>query len=138
MAIGENLQVKVALEGPFFRGDPKKTFYANLRDLNDKIAAELEQDVRADILANEPAMPYWTGFTRDHVLGYTTSSVTGKRWAVYGAVGLPTAGFDATQARRTKAAGASIEGRFHPFARARRAVYHSRALLTADLTKGLT
>lgn len=128
---------KVTLEGPFFRVDPGKTFYANLRDMLDGIAAEMEELTRSEIESHAGEMPFWTGWSRDHTLGYTTSAETGKRWATFAAVGAVTAGMDAKDARRTKAAAATIERRFHPYRHTKDAVYRTRALITADLAKGM-
>ena len=55
-------------------------------------------------------------------------------WAAVGAV---TSGMSAKDAIRTKAAAATIERRWGPYRRAKSAVYRSRALISADLTKGL-
>ena len=128
---------EVEVSGPFFTRDPRKTFYANLRDMLDKLAAEMETQVKAEISGHEAAMPYWTGYSRDHVVGYTTSKETGKRWSTWAAVGSVTAGMDKKEAIRTKASAATIEARFHPYRNVKRNVYRMRALLTADLTKGL-
>jgi hypothetical protein len=44
---------------------------------------------------------------------------------------------DAAQAKRTMAAAASVERRFHPFRNVKSGVYRARAVLTANLTKGI-
>lgn len=134
---GPAITTKVTLEGPFFTKDPGKTFYANLGDMLDKLAGEMEDQVRAQIGQHEGAMPFWTGWSRDHAIGYTTSAQTGKHWATWAAVGEVTAGMDAKHAIRTKAAAASIERRFHPYRNVKSGVYRARALITADLTRGL-
>lgn len=137
MAIGENTTIYVELSGPFFTRDPGKTLYANIGEMLTELGEELQEGVRSDIAGHEGDMPYWTGWSEDHVLGYTTSRLTGKHWATWAAVGSVTAGMDRDKAIRTKAAAASIERRFHPFRRAKSAVYHARAILSADLAKGL-
>lgn len=128
---------KVELSGPFFQRDPGKTLYANIGDMLAALSGELEGVVRDQISGNRGSMPYWTGWTRDHVVGYTTSALTGKHWATWAAVGVPTVGMSRAQAIRTKAAAAGIERRFHPFRNAKGAVYRARAVISADLTKGL-
>lgn len=124
--------LKVTLDGNFFRKDPGKTLRANIRDMLDALAAEMERTARAGIAPHSD-----TGWTHDHTIGYTTSAKTGKRWGLWAAVGLPTTGMDKKTAIRTKAAGASIEERFHPFRNTKSAVYRARAIITADLTEGL-
>lgn len=130
-------ELTVSLEGPFFTYDPGKTLYHNIGDMLDAIADELEADVRAEIASHEGSMPFYTGWSADHVVGYRTSPKTGKHWAVWAAVASLTSGMSRTDAIRTKAAAAGIERRFHPYRHAKDAVYRSRALLSADLAKGL-
>lgn len=132
------LSAKIELSGPFFQNDPAKTFLENVGDMLESLSAELQEGVRKDIASREPSMPYWTGYTEDHVFGYTTSARTGRHWAFWAAVGIPTTGMDKAQAIRTKAAAATIERRFHPFRNAKSAVYRARAVISADLAKGLT
>lgn len=136
-AIGENVTTYVELSGPFFQRDPGKTLYRNIGDMLEKLAAEMQAGVQSDIASHAAEMPAYTGWTHDHAIGYTTSRVTGKRWALWAAVGEVTAGMDKKTAIRTKAAAATIEKRFHPYRRVKSAVYHARAILSADLAKGM-
>lgn len=131
------VQTKVELSGNFFTHQPGRTLYRNIGDMLDALSAEMEGIVRGEVLSHAGDMPRWTGWTAGHVSGYTTSPVTGKHWALWAAVGVPTTGMDRKQAIRTKAAAASIERRWHPFRRVKSAVYRSRALISADLAKGL-
>jgi hypothetical protein len=82
-------------------------------------------------------MPYYTGWTLAKNVGYTTSKKTGRRWTTYAAVGTVTAGMDAKDAIRTKAAAATIERRWHPYRNLKGGLYRARPLITADLAKGL-
>lgn len=132
-----SVQSKVELIGPFFTHDPGKTLYANIGVMLAGLSDEMESTVRGDITSHAGDMPRWTSHTADHVSGYTTSPVTGKHWALWAAVGVPTTGMDRKQAIRTKAAAAGIERRWHPFRRVKSAVYRARALISADLAKGL-
>lgn len=131
------VSLKVDLEGNFFKRDPGKTLYANIGDMLAKLSDELEAAIQAEIAGHEGDMDHYTGWTTRHVLGYTTSPRTGKHWATWAAVGVPTTGMGRAEAIRTKAAAAGIERRFHPFRHAKDAVYRSRAVLSANLTKGL-
>ncbi len=132
-----SVTTKVELIGPFFTHNPGKTLYANIRDMQDALAGEMEGIVRQDIAAHAGSMPAYTGWTTMHVLGYTTGRRSGKRWALWSAVGIPTEGMSRAQAIRTKAAAAGIERRFHPFRNVKSAVYRARALISVDLAKGL-
>lgn len=129
------IRTKVELSGDFFRHDPGKTLYRNIGAMLEGLAGEMESIVASDI--RSLSLPYSTGWTADHVRGYTQSPVTGKHWALWAAVGVPTTGMSREQAIRTKAAAASIEARFHPFRRVKSDVYRSRAVLSANLTKHL-
>lgn len=128
---------KIELSGNFFTHDPGRTLYSNIGTMLDKLAAELQTGVRADIAAHQGEMPYWTGWSQSHAIGYRTGVKTGKHWALWAAVGEVTAGMSRADAIRTKAAAASIERRFHPYRHAKDAVYRSRALISANLAKNL-
>lgn len=130
-------EFRATLKGPFFDKDPKATLRVNIRELLARVADEAASDVQAQITAKAGAMPRYTGWSRDHVKGYVKSSRTGRPWALWAAVGSPTTGMDAKTSIRTKAALATIERRFRPFARTKRAIYGMRAILAANLTKGL-
>lgn len=130
------LTTDVTLEGPFFRRDPGKTLRGNVRDLMDALAEQMQSDVRTEIAAHAGSMPNYSGWTWAHIRGRTVSR-TGKRWGTWARVSAYTEDLDAKEAKRTKAAAATIERRWHPWRAAKRNVYRSRALLTADLTKGL-
>ncbi len=134
--MSESVTTKVTLAGPFFTKDPGKTLRANVKDMNDQLAEWMEGEVRGLIESAAGSMPFYTGWSRDHTIG-RTSSLGGKRWGTWAVVSANTAGMDAKDAIRTKAAAATIERRFHPYRRVKSGVYRSRALLTADLTKGL-
>ena len=103
----------------------------------DKLAEWMEEAARAGVAAGAGSMPGYTGYTRAHIKGYTISGKTGKKWKSWAAVGLPTEGMDKAQAIRTKAAGAIIEHRFHPFRRVKSGIYASRPIIQANLSRGL-
>ena len=127
----------VTLEGNFFTHDPGKTLYANIGTMLDALAGDMEQAVRGEISAHAGSMPYYSGWSWAHTEGYTTSPKTGKHWALWAAVAAVTQGMSTPDAKRTKAAAATIEKRWHPYRKVKSAVYRSRALISADLAKGL-
>ena len=130
-------KVTVTLEGNFFTHDPGKTLYKNIGDMLDALSGDMETAVRGVIEGHAGSMPYYTGWTRDHTFGYTTSPRTGKHWALWAAVATVTQGMSRADAIRTKAAASGIEARWHPFRAVKSAVYRSRALISADLAKNL-
>jgi hypothetical protein len=129
-------EFQVKLEGPFFERDVRRTVRANIRDLMDKLAAEAEADVKAQMDARAGQMPHWTGHTRSRVVG-RTQSLRGRRWEVSAVVSVNTDGMSRSDAIRTKAAGAQMEARFRMFRRTAAAMRRARAILSANLTKGL-
>lgn len=135
--VGEHeFQAKVTLDGPFFRRDPAKTLWENVRDLMDKLAEYGEQEVRQQIEAREGSMPYWTGWTRDRVSGRTRSH-SGNRWAVTAVVTASTNGLDKNAAIRTKAAASTIEARWHPFRKTAGLMRKARPLFQHNLTRNM-
>jgi hypothetical protein len=149
-----NVTSKVTLDGAFFRHDPVKGYHQNIRDMLEALSHEMEKQVKGEIAGHQGAMPRSVGWSYEHTKGYVTSARTGRRWALWAAVGAVTAGMDKKDAIRTKAAVAGrhnpidkdgrnigvtpgIEGRFHPYRRVKSGVYRARALISADLAKGL-
>lgn len=128
--------LRVDFTGPFFTGNPHKTFRANIRDFMDELASEGARDVRLQIEAKRGAMKQSTGFTAQHVRG-RTSSLGGKRWQVSAVVSMDTRGMTRAQAIRTQAAASSIEGRFHPFRRTTARMKRARPAQMARLLKGI-
>lgn len=130
------LTTDVELSGPFFRRDPGKTIRANVRDLMGELADSMDEDVSSGIAAAAGSMANYTGWSLGHTVGRAHSN-SGKRWGTWARVSAYTDGMSRADAIRTKAAAASIERRWHPYRKAKSNVYRARALLTADLTKGL-
>lgn len=130
------VQTKVTLEGNFFRRDPGRTLRQNVREMNDKLAAWMEAEVREQVEAHASSMPFYTGWTARHVHG-RNESVRGRQWDTWAVVSMFTTGMSASDAIRTQAAAATIESRWHPFRRVKSGVYRARPLITANLTKGL-
>lgn len=136
MSDGVAITTKIELSGNFFKRDPGKTLRGNVREMLDALASEMERLVQADIASHAGAMPAYTGWTRAHTVG-RTQSYSGKRWGTWAVVSANTQGMSKADAIRTKAAAATIEKRWHPYRRVKGAIYSSRALLRADLSKGL-
>lgn len=134
--ISQSKQLQITLEGPFFTADPRKTFRRNVRDMMAALATEAEGSVKRDIASHSGSMPYYTGHTTESVVG-RTRSVTGRAWEVSAVISANTQGMTRKEAIRTKAAAASIERRWHSFRRTAGAMRRSRAVLAANLTKGL-
>lgn len=136
MAPRVEFHAKVTLDGNFFRRDPGKTLYANIRDLMDKLAAWGEEDVKAQVSGLSGSMPGWSGWTLDRISGRTMSYAK-RRWAVTAVVTAGTGGLDKKDAIRTKAAASTIERRWHPFRRTAGRMRSARPLFQHNLTKDI-
>lgn len=134
---GVSVTTRIELSGNFFTHDPGKTLYANIGDMLENLAGELESEVAGAFASHAGSMPAYTGWSTRAVRGYVTSPKTGKHWALWAAVASVTQGMSAKDAIRTKAAAATIERRWHPYRQVKSAVYRSRALISADLAKNL-
>lgn len=126
---------KVELSGDFFTKDPERTIRENIGDMLEALSVEMESQVKREIASHN--MPRSVGWSYAHTVGYVVSPKTGRHWRYWAAVGALTTGMDKKDAKRTKAAAASIERRWHPYRRVKSGVYRARAVVSADLSKGL-
>ena len=126
--------VTLDLTGPFFERDPGKTVRGNIRKMMQGLADEGEKAVREQIESH--TYPRGTGWTRDHAVG-RVESLSGKSWFLTAVISANTNQMSPEDAIRTKAAAASVERRYHPFRRGASALRRSKAVLNANLTKGL-
>ena len=133
----EALTSKVELRGNFFTRDPGKTLRQNVRDMLEALAVEMEREVKGIVASHAGDMPRYSGWSYSRTIGRVTSKETGKHWGTWAVVSANTEDLDKRDAIRTKAAAATIERRWHPYRRVKGGVYRARALITADLTKGL-
>ncbi len=131
-----NVTARVTLDGAFFTRDPGKTLRANVRDMLEGLAAEMEREVKGIIAGAAGSMPGYTGWSYEHTIG-RVESYSGKQWGTWAVVSANTEGMSKADAIRTKAAAATIERRFHPYRRVKGGVYRLRPVLQANLTKGM-
>lgn len=126
----------IDLTGPFFEKDPAKTVRQNVRVMMEAMAREAESDVKAQI-------PSKSGETARGIRG-RVQSLAGKPWAVTMVVSqqrafpwkhMGTRGF----VGRGEAVyrGGKLEAKLHMFRRTAGRLRRSRAVNTAELTKGL-
>jgi hypothetical protein len=130
----------IKMDGPFFRQDPVKTFRQNARVMLDAIAAEGEMDVDAQLRAgNSGRRPISAlgGHVSHHVVGYTTSVRTGKRWALAAAVNVVNEGYSTVEGVSLMAATAVLEGRLHAFRKTKNRLGRTRKANAAELIKGM-
>lgn len=127
---------RVEFSGPFFQRDPSKTVKANIHDMLADLAREAEQDVKGQIAGRAGSMPHYTGHTRDSIRG-RVESLSGNKWMLNMVVSPSTTSMGRAEAIRTMAAAASIERRWHPVRRTASAIRRMRAVLSANLARGL-
>lgn len=129
-----HVTTKLQLSGNFFSRDPSKTIRHNIVDMLEALAGEMQDVTRREIASHQGEIPGWSGWSLAHTEGYVAWN---KRWSMWAAVGAYTLGMSAKDAIRTKAAAATIERRWHPYRNVKGAVYRARAVIGADLAKGL-
>lgn len=127
--------------GPFFRGNPVLTFRQNVKVLMDAVAKEAEADIVAQLRVGQAARYPLGGGIRPgrvsaHVKG-RTKNLSGKRWAVTAVASVNNSGFTQKQAIKLMAAASWLESQGHAFRRTAGRIRRSRAVNTAELTKGL-
>lgn len=129
----------IDLTGPFFKGDPAKTFLRNVRDLMAAVAEEGEADVRAQLEQGQGTRaPISAGVQPARVSGHVRGravSLKGRKWAYTAVVSVNNQGLTKRQGIALMAAAASLEQRTHAFRRT--ATRLRKAIKTIDLTKDL-
>lgn len=130
-------QLTVETVGPFFERDSRQTIRENIADALEQLAAEGEEQIRG-------ASPHFTGAFRAGIKGRVTN-LAGKRWkltAVVSQTHVYPWGARGTRGGPSNAKaeyrGGKLERRVHMFRDASRQLRGLRAVLGADLTKGLS
>lgn len=152
------VSLSVDLSGPFFERDPGKTLRGNIEQMMAGTAREGERTARESFRAGEGArapISYGQGRVADHVIGRVVSRI-GRKWRASAVISVNTLhGFSQRDARAIMAAGAGrhaptssagrgghgiakgAEQQDHVMRNLARSLRSSRAILTANLTKGI-
>lgn len=133
--------VRVDFKGPFFQGDPRKKLDANIRDLMEALASEAETDVKVQMAPGQPARaPISAGVqparVSAHVVG-RVESVSGKDWRRTAKVSVRNRGLSRKQGVALMAAASRVESATHAFRRTAGRIRRARAVIRANLAKGL-
>lgn len=122
------LKTTIRFEGNFFEKDPASTVRQNIRAMLAALVKEGASDV-------QDHYPVDTGAGRAGVVGRVASR-TGKPWMLHGVISQthPYAWAGGGQRRYL---GGKSEGKYHMFRRTASRVRAMRAVISADLTKGL-
>ena len=131
----------IDMSGPFFRHDPRKTFRQNVRVMMAAIAAEGEDDVRAQLEAGQDRRaPISAGVqparVSAHVVG-RVQSLVGHPWAVTAVASVNNSRLTKRQGIALMAAASVLERREHAFRRTAARLRRARAVNKAELLKGL-
>lgn len=139
--MGTRLRSEISLEGPFFRGNPVRTWRRNIADLMKAVAREGEADVRQQMRQGQAGRAPVRGGVEpprvaDHVRG-RAASLSGKRWEVTAIVSVNNRGQSPAGGIALMAAGAEVEDQTGAMKRTRNRMRRALAISRADLLKGL-
>lgn len=130
----------IKFDGPFFTGDPAKTFRTNIRAFMDTVAAEGEADVKAQMAvgtgSRAPIRALPAQRVSDHVRG-RTKALDGKRWAVTAVVSVNNSGFSAREGISLMAAASRVESQTGAFRRTASRLRRVAKQAGAVLLKGI-
>lgn len=130
----------IKFDGPFFTGDPAKTFRQNIRAFMDVVAAEGEADVKAQMAVDaggrKPIRALSPQRVSDHVRG-RTRSISGRRWACTAVVSVNNSGFTKAQGISLMAAASQVESQTGAFKRTAARLRRVAKRADAVLLKGI-
>lgn len=136
-------KVTIAFEGPFFTKDPTQTIRGNIRAMLEALAEQGQQDV-------QDHSPVLTGAFKAGVVG-RVASMSGKRWQLHAVVSqqhiYPWGARRSATVRsgrkivanseHAQYRGGKLERRYGMFRRTASRIRSMKALISADLSKGL-
>lgn len=131
--------VTVELSGPFFQRDPGETLRGNIERMMQGLAEEGEKAGRDGFAATQAGrLPISQLGDRvsGHVVGRVVS-LRGRRWRATAVVSINNFGYTPIQGISLMAAASSVERRTHVMRNLARSIRSSRAVLNANLTKGI-
>lgn len=130
---------RIDFKGPFFKADVNKTMLQNVHKMMTAFAAEGAGYARERLMSGSGsrAMVRELGDrVADHVVGRVMSR-SGKQWTAAAVVQVYNEGLSASESVSLMAAASYVERRTHAIGSVTRQLRSARAVLQADLTKGL-
>lgn len=127
------------MSGPFFQVDPGKTMLENVHTMMTGIANEGAAMARTNLMAGSgrrALVRLTDDRVADHVIG-RTRSLAGAEWQTAAVVQVSKEGLDRAAATSLMAAGSYVEGSTRGIRKATTQIRRARAILNANLTKGL-
>lgn len=128
----------ITKDGPFFHGDPAKTWRHNAHDLMLAVAREGAADVIGQLrVGNAGRRPIRLlgDHVSDHVVGELRRAPVGPNYRAITFV--RNRGFTQAEAISLMAAASSVESRIHAFRKSKGRMARARAINSAELLKGL-
>jgi len=124
--------------GPFFHGDPAKTFAGNVHEMMLALAREGRADVVGQLEQGQggrPVVRLLKDRVADHVVGELRRAPPGSKYSAV--IFIRNHGFSKPEAVSLMAAASVLEGKIHAFRKTAGRLMRSRAANAAELTKGL-
>jgi hypothetical protein len=131
-------KTSITQRGPFFQGDPGKTFAGNVHEMMLALAREGRADVVGQLEQGQgqrAEVRLLKDRVADHVVGELRRAPPGSKYTAV--IFIRNKGFTATEAKSLMAAASVLEGRIHAFRRTAGRIMRSRAANAAELLKGL-
>ena len=127
----------IALDGPFFRNDPGKTFRQNARAMMEAVAKEGAKDVTGRMGNGRSRAPVSIGggTVADRVVPLV--AFNGQLGDVTAVVLVATKGLSRREAIAVRAAGSEVETQTHAFRQMTTRMRRARAINQAELLKGI-
>lgn len=120
----------IDLSGPFFQYDPRKRLGENIQTMLEAVAEEGEQDVKAQAVGHQVTGTFYQGI-RGRVV-----SRAGRHWRRTAVVS-QTNVYPWPSGGEKQYRGGKLEARYHWFRKTKTRLNRSRAVNTAELTKGM-
>ncbi len=132
----------VELSGPFFQRDPGLTLRGNVRKMMAALAEEGEREAIAAYRQGSTGRAQVSrlgGRVADRIVGriHARPSKGGKEWRASAVIQVYNEGLSAADSMSLMAAAARVERQTRGFRSLYRSVRNARAVMAADLTKGL-
>jgi hypothetical protein len=131
-------KTSITKDGPFFHGDPAKTFRDNAHDLMLAVAREGAVDVRGQMRATEAGrrpIAQIGDRVADHVEGELRKAPSGSKYSAV--VFVRNRGFTKNEAISLMAAASQVESQIHAFRKTSGRISRAKGVNMDELLKGI-
>jgi hypothetical protein len=133
-----SFKTSIKSTGPFFQGDPAKTFAGNVHEMMLALAREGRADVVGQLEQGQggrPVIRLLKDRVADHVVGELRRAPPGSRYSAV--IFIRNKKFTKAEATSLMAAASRLEGSIHAFRKTAGRLMRSRAANAEELIKGL-